>query len=70
MQTERRNRKDDILRCFAELVAERGYDAVSLRDVAETLEISKGTILHHFRSKDRMLEQVHADYMRRRLSGE
>jgi TetR/AcrR family transcriptional regulator, cholesterol catabolism regulator len=26
--------------------------------VAETLEMSKGTILHHFRSKDRLLEQV------------
>jgi TetR/AcrR family transcriptional regulator, cholesterol catabolism regulator len=64
---ERRNRKPDIVRCFSELVAERGYDAVSLRDVAEALEISKGTILHHFRSKDRLLEQVHSEYMQRRL---
>jgi AcrR family transcriptional regulator len=68
MQVARRNRKADIVRCFAGLVAERGYDAVSLRDVAETLEMSKGTILHHFRSKDRLLEQVHSDYMRRRLA--
>ena len=65
---DRRNRKADIVTCFAQLVAERGYDAVSLRDVAEALEMSKGTILHHFRSKDRLLEQVHADYMRRRLA--
>lgn len=65
---ERRSRKADIVRCFAELVAERGYDDVSLRDVAETLGISKGTILHHFGTKDRLLEQVHADYMRRRLA--
>ena len=34
------------------MVAERGYDEVSVRDVAEALEISKGTILHHFRSKE------------------
>jgi AcrR family transcriptional regulator len=67
VRQERRNRKADIVRCFAELVAERGYDSVSLRDVAETLAMSKGTILHHFRSKDRLLEQVHSDYMRRRL---
>jgi AcrR family transcriptional regulator len=64
----RRNRKDDIVECFAQMVAERGYDAVSLRDVAEALQMSKGTILHHFRSKDRLLEQVHSDYMRRRLT--
>ena len=64
---QRPNRKADIIRCFGQLVAEHGYDAVSLRDVAETLEISKGTILHHFQSKDRLLEQVHSEYMQRRL---
>lgn len=64
----RANRKDEILECFAEMVAQRGYDEVSLRDIAEQLGMSKGTILHHFGSKDRMLEQVHADYMVRRLA--
>jgi AcrR family transcriptional regulator len=66
-RVQRPNRKAAIVRCFGELVAEHGYDAVSLRDVAEALEISKGTILHHFRSKDRLLEQVHSEYMQRRL---
>jgi AcrR family transcriptional regulator len=65
---ERKNRKDDIVRCFGEMVAERGYDNVSLRDVAEALDMSKGTILHHFGSKDRLLEHVHSDYMERRLA--
>lgn len=64
----RANRKGEILRCFAEMVAERGYEDVSLRNIAEALGMSKGTILHHFGSKDRMLEQVHADYMVRRLA--
>jgi AcrR family transcriptional regulator len=31
------------------------------------MEMSKGTIVHHFGSKDRLLEQVHSRYMRRRL---
>jgi AcrR family transcriptional regulator len=61
------SRKRDILDAFAEMVAERGYDEVSLRDIAEALGMSKGTILHHYGSKDRLLEQVHAEYMRRRL---
>jgi AcrR family transcriptional regulator len=30
--------------------------------------MSKGTILHHFGSKDRLLEHVHSDYMERRLA--
>jgi AcrR family transcriptional regulator len=64
----RANRKNEILDAFTGLVAERGYDDVSLRDVATQLGISKGTILHHFGSKDRLLEQLHAGYMRRRLA--
>jgi AcrR family transcriptional regulator len=64
----RKSRRGEILRCFTEMVAERGYDEVSVRDVAEALQISKGTILHHFRSKEALLEELHSDYMRRRLA--
>jgi AcrR family transcriptional regulator len=64
----RPTRKGEILETFAALVADQGYDAVSLREVAERLDISKGTIIHHFHSKDGLLEQLHAEYMRRRLS--
>jgi AcrR family transcriptional regulator len=65
---QRKSRRGEILQCFTEMVSERGYDAVSVRDVAEALGISKGTILHHFRSKEALLEQLNADYMRRRLA--
>ena len=64
----RRSRKQDILDVFAEQVAARGYDAVSIRDIAETMGVSKGTIIHHYGSKDRLLEQLHASYMQRRLA--
>jgi len=64
----RKSKRAAILLCFTELVAERGYDEVSVRDVAEALEISKGTILHHFGSKEAILEQINNDYMRRRLA--
>jgi AcrR family transcriptional regulator len=65
---QRKSRRGEILQCFTEMVAERGYDEVSIRDVAEALGISKGTILHHFRSKEALLEPVHNEYMRRRLA--
>lgn len=64
----RKSRRGEILRCFTEMVAERGYDEVSVRDVAEALDISKGTILHHFGSKEALLEELNAEYMRRRLA--
>jgi AcrR family transcriptional regulator len=65
---QRPSRRQDILDAFASGVAARGYDAVSIRDVAESVGISKGTVIHHFGSKDRMLAEVHANYMERRLA--
>jgi AcrR family transcriptional regulator len=64
----RKSKRTEILRSFTALVAERGYDEVSLRDVAEAVEVSKGTILHHFRNKESLLEELHRDYMLRRLA--
>jgi AcrR family transcriptional regulator len=63
----RPSRKQDVLTVFARLVAERGFDSVSIRDVAEDLGMSKGTVIHHYGSKSRMLEEVHAAYMTKRL---
>jgi AcrR family transcriptional regulator len=63
----RASRRGEIVETFTRMVAEHGYDAVAIRDLAEDLEMSKGTVLHHFGSKDRLLEEVHSTYMRRRL---
>ncbi|HEX6229239.1 MAG TPA: TetR/AcrR family transcriptional regulator [Solirubrobacterales bacterium] len=64
----RKSKREEILSCFTEMVAERGYDEVSVRDVAEALEISKGTVLHHFGNKESLLEELHSEYMRRRIA--
>jgi TetR/AcrR family transcriptional regulator, cholesterol catabolism regulator len=63
----RPSRKAEILDAFARMVAADGYDTVSIRQVAESMGMSKGTILHHYGSKDRMLEELHNTYMQRRL---
>jgi AcrR family transcriptional regulator len=67
-RAERPSRKAEIVTTFADMVAEAGYDNVALRDIAEALDMSKGTILHHFGSKDRLLAEIHSDYMARRLA--
>ena len=61
-------RRQEILDLFVELVAEKGYDGTNLSEVAGRLGISKGTIVHHFTSKDRMLAEGHLRYIRRRLA--
>jgi TetR/AcrR family transcriptional regulator, cholesterol catabolism regulator len=63
----RPSRKAEILDAFARMVASEGYDNVSIREVAQSMGMSKGTILHHYGSKERMLEELHNSYMRRRL---
>ena len=64
----RTSSRDAILRVFAEQVAERGYADTSLGDVAARLGLSKGTIVHHFRSKEAMLGELHAAYFGRRFA--
>ena len=61
-------RRDEILEQFTAFVAERGYDGTNFGDLADELGVSKGTIVHHFGTKERMLEQQHAQFMRRRLA--
>jgi AcrR family transcriptional regulator len=72
MQTRRElaniNRREDILRVFAARVARDGYSETSIADVARDLGVSKGTIVHHFGTKLRLLESVQVTYMERRLA--
>jgi AcrR family transcriptional regulator len=64
----RASSRDAILRVFAEHVAARGYADTSLGDVAAELGLSKGTIVHHFRSKEAMLGELHVAYFGRRFA--
>lgn len=64
----RGGRRQEILATFTRHVAERGYDRANFGDVATELGMSKGTIVHHFGTKDRMLAEVQERYMRTRLT--
>jgi AcrR family transcriptional regulator len=61
-------RADEILSTFTRYVAERGYDSTNFSDIAGRLGMSKGTIVHHFGTKDRLLAALHESYMRQRLA--
>ena len=59
---------NEILQVFTHNVAQFGYDGTNLSDIANELSISKGTIVHHYGTKDRLLAALHESYMRRRLT--
>ena len=61
-------RYDEILETFTRHIAEVGYDGTNFGTVAAELGVSKGTIVHHFGTKDRILAALHERYMRRRLA--
>ena len=50
--------RERILAVSAELFAEHGYDAVSLREICEAARVSKGAIYHHFASKEDLLAAI------------
>ena len=53
-QRKRGRRIQEILAVAAELFGERGYDAVSLDDVAERLDVTKGSLYHYFSGKEEL----------------
>ena len=61
-------RYQEILESFTRHIAEIGYHDVNFGMVAAELGISKGTIVHHFGTKERILAAIHESYMRRRLA--
>ncbi|MEU3839369.1 TetR/AcrR family transcriptional regulator [Streptomyces sp. NPDC028635] len=52
--------RDRILRAAAEVLAERGFDAGRLRDVATASGVSIGALQHHFETRDALFREAFA----------
>jgi AcrR family transcriptional regulator len=61
-----RETKERILRTFTEMVADQGYHATAIGDLAQAAGISKGAVLHHFGTKDGLLVAAGVSYIERR----
>jgi AcrR family transcriptional regulator len=55
VQRKRGRRIQAILTAAAELFGERGYDAVSLEDVADRLDVTKSSLYYYFSGKDELV---------------
>jgi AcrR family transcriptional regulator len=55
IERKRGRRIQEILATAAALFGERGYDAVSLEDVADRLDVTKGSLYYYFASKDELV---------------
>jgi AcrR family transcriptional regulator len=50
-------RKELLNQCF-DLFAEKGYAAITMRQIAQGLKVSTGTLYHYFPSKEVLFEQM------------
>lgn len=58
MTTPPEGTADRIRRAADELFCRVGYDAVSVRDVAERAGVKKALVFYHFKSKEELFERV------------
>ena len=54
-------RREQIVRCAGETIAQLGYARASLAEIAKHAGISKSVISYYFATKDELIRQVVAD---------
>jgi AcrR family transcriptional regulator len=55
LKLEKVDRKSEIIHISAKLFRERGYKAVSMRDIAKSLDIKAASLYNHIQSKQEIL---------------
>ena len=62
---ESSDRRQEILEIAARLFAKRGFDGVSVREIADAAGIMGGSLYHHFASKKEIYLEVHSAALKR-----
>ncbi|MFC3613436.1 TetR/AcrR family transcriptional regulator [Lutimaribacter marinistellae] len=57
--TKRENRREELLRKAADLIAQKGFEGTSMRDIASAVNMLPGSLYYHFKSKEEMLLEIH-----------
>lgn len=61
-------RIEEVKRHAVRLMAQKGFEAMSLRQLASSLGMSSGAIYSHYESKAQLLMEVYCDYLEGLLS--
>src|SRR6478672_4448861 len=56
-------RRDELLELASAMIAERGLRATTVRDIADSAGILSGSLYHHFKSKEQMVEEVLREFL-------
>jgi AcrR family transcriptional regulator len=67
MSTVERNgepgQRERILKIAARLFAERGYHAIGMSELGEAVQLGRGALYHHIRSKEDLLYDISREYI-------
>ena len=63
-QQRRGNTRQRIQDVAIELFAEQGYEKTSLREIAESLDVTKAALYYHFKTKEEILVSIFGDLSR------
>jgi AcrR family transcriptional regulator len=58
MDNAQPTRREELLSLAATMMAERGVRATTVRDIADAAGILSGSLYHHFRSKEEIVDEV------------
>ncbi|MBX9919779.1 TetR/AcrR family transcriptional regulator [Mycolicibacterium frederiksbergense] len=61
--TQPASRRDELLQLAATMFADRGLKSTTVRDIADSAGILSGSLYHHFKSKEQMVEEVLKDFL-------
>lgn len=61
--TQPASRRDELLKLAATMFADRGLKSTTVRDIADSAGILSGSLYHHFKSKEQMVEEVLKDFL-------
>ncbi|MGC8229422.1 TetR/AcrR family transcriptional regulator [Pseudobacillus badius] len=67
MRKEAEVRKNEILDVADELFGKKGFDGTSTNDILEKVGIARGTLYHHFKSKEDIMDALIERYSDRLL---
>jgi AcrR family transcriptional regulator len=56
-------RRDHLVKLAAELFAEKGFQATTVREIADEAGILSGSLYHHFDSKESIVDEVLSGYL-------
>lgn len=66
--SKRAERKEELVRVAVELIQQRGFDGLRIRDVAEAAGVSTATIHYYFADLDGLMDEIHSLVVGRYIS--